>query len=99
MRDVPLEPGAEAHLVSVARAIEHIRSGDVFQVNVCTRLEAGFSGDPLELFCPAPIVSRRVTALSSVAPLVRGRELLARAVPEAPGRKVLSSPIKGTAQA
>ena len=44
-------PEPEAHLVSVSRAIEHIRSGDVFQVNVCTRFEADFGGDSLELFC------------------------------------------------
>ena len=43
-------PDVHSHLVAVSRAIEHIRSGDVFQVNVCTRLEAQFSGDPVELF-------------------------------------------------
>jgi para-aminobenzoate synthetase/4-amino-4-deoxychorismate lyase len=93
-----LRPEPETHLVSVARAIEHIRSGDVFQVNVCTRLEAGFSGDPLELFCAgadrlAPrygaFLGHRSFAVASFSP-----ELFLKRR----GREVLSSPIKGTAR-
>ena len=93
-----LRPGAEGHLVAVARAIEHIRSGDVFQVNVCTRLEGDFSGDPMEVFltgaarlAPAygAFLSHRSLSVASFSPelFLRRRE-----------REVLSSPIKGTAK-
>lgn len=91
-------PSAYEHLVAVARAIEHIRSGDVFQVNVCTRLEAEFSGDPVELFC------RGVEQLKSPygAFLAAGSFATASFSPELflrrDGRRVLSSPIKGTAR-
>ncbi|MGA2528161.1 MAG: aminodeoxychorismate synthase component I [Acidimicrobiales bacterium] len=90
-------PLADDHLVSVSRAIEHIGSGDVFQVNVCMRLEAEFSGDPIELFCQGAarleprygaFLAHPSSAVASFSP-----ELFLRRQ----GRKVLSSPIKGTA--
>jgi len=91
-------PESETHVVSVSRAIEHIRSGDVFQVNVCTRLEAGFSGDPVELFCAgADLLTPRFGAYlghPSVAVASFSPELFLRRR----GRAVLSSPIKGTAR-
>ena len=93
-----LRPAPETHLVSVSRAIEHIRSGDVFQVNVCTRLEARFSGDPLELFCAgADRLAPRYGAFlghPSLAVASFSPELFLKRT----GRKVLSSPIKGTAR-
>jgi para-aminobenzoate synthetase/4-amino-4-deoxychorismate lyase len=92
-----MSPGQDRHLASVSRAIEHIRSGDVFQVNVCTRLEAGFSGDPVELFCQgADRLAPRYGAFlghPSVAVASFSPELFLRQH----GRRVLSSPIKGTA--
>ena len=92
-----MSPSYDRHLASVSRAIEHIRSGDVFQVNVCTRLEAGFSGDPVELFCQgADRLAPRYGAFlghPSVAVASFSPELFLRQR----GRRVLSSPIKGTA--
>jgi para-aminobenzoate synthetase/4-amino-4-deoxychorismate lyase len=91
-------PEPQAHLVAVSRAIEHIRSGDVFQVNVCTRLEAGFSGDPVELFCTgADRLGPRYGAYlghPSLSVASFSPELFLRRR----GREVLSSPIKGTAR-
>ena len=91
-----LKPAPQAHLVSVSRAIEHIRSGDVFQVNVCARLETGFEGDPLELFCAgADRLAPRYGAFlrhGSMAVASFSPELFLRRT----GRTVLSSPIKGT---
>ena len=93
-----MNPGPDVHLVAVSRAIEHIRSGDVFQVNVCTRLEGAFSGDPVDLFCRgsdrlAPrygaFLSHESVAIASFSP-----ELFLKRQ----GRSVLSSPIKGTAR-
>jgi len=92
-----LSPSHDRHLVSISRAIEHIRSGDVFQVNVCTRLEAGFSGDPVELFCEgADRLAPRYGAFlghPSVAVASFSPELFLRCR----NGQVLSSPIKGTA--
>ncbi|MDT4938205.1 MAG: para-aminobenzoate synthetase / 4-amino-4-deoxychorismate lyase, partial [Pseudonocardiales bacterium] len=42
-------PAPAAHLAAVERAVEHIRAGDIYQVNVCTRLSAPFAGAPVDL--------------------------------------------------
>lgn len=46
-----LVPSPEEHARGVARAVEHVHAGDLFQVNLCARLESSFEGDPLDLFC------------------------------------------------
>src|ERR1700678_4420185 len=48
-----LTPGAAGHRAAVARAVEYIREGDIFQANICLRAEADFAGDPLDAFCQA----------------------------------------------
>ena len=48
-----LTPGAAGHQAAVARAVEYIRAGDIFQANICLRAEAEFDGDPLDAFCQA----------------------------------------------
>lgn len=91
-------PAPESHVLAVARAIEHIRSGDVYQVNVCTRLESEFSGDPAELFAVGATGLRprfgAYLGLGSSAVASFSPELFLRRQ----GRRVLSSPIKGTAK-
>ena len=93
-----MSPEPETHLRAVSRAIEHIRSGDVYQVNVCTRLQADFSGEPLELFCVgAEVLEPRFGAYlghPSFAVASFSPELFLRRR----GRHVLSSPVKGTAK-
>src|SRR5260221_7645479 len=49
--DFGLVPWAGEHRKAVRRAVELIQQGDIFQANICLRLEAGFRGDPLDLFC------------------------------------------------
>ena len=97
-RPFAARPGPDAHLVAVSRTIEHIRSGDIFQANICTRLEATFSGDPLELFCQG---ARRLAPRYG-AFLGHGSVSVASFSPELflrrQGRSVLSSPVKGTAR-
>lgn len=89
-------PTGEGHMAAVKRAGDHIRAGDVFQVNVCMRLEAPFTGDPLALFCrAAEVLTPRYGAffggtalsLASFSP-----ELFLRRR----GETVLTSPVKGT---
>lgn len=92
-----MTPGPEQHRRAVGRALEHIAAGDIFQVNLCARLEADFEGDPLDAFCAgverlqpayAAYVSSPEGALASFSP-----ELFLRRT----GDEVLTSPIKGTA--
>ncbi|WP_262847650.1 aminodeoxychorismate synthase component I [Mumia quercus] len=92
-------PGLEAHREAVRRAIAHIHAGDLFQANVCLRLESRLSGDPLEMFVAgvealgpayAAFVAGRTGTVVSLSP-----ELYVRRT----GDRVVSSPIKGTAPA
>ena len=92
-----MTPSPDEHRTSVARALEHIRAGDIFQVNLCARLDAPFEGDPLDLFCAgvealapayAAFVDAPEGAVASFSP-----ELFLRRT----GDEVLTSPIKGTA--
>lgn len=92
-----MTPTPDQHRAAVRRALDHIAAGDIFQVNLCARLEADFGGDPLDAFCAgverlspayAGFVSSPEGALASFSP-----ELFLRRT----GNEVLTSPIKGTA--
>jgi para-aminobenzoate synthetase / 4-amino-4-deoxychorismate lyase len=92
-----LIPGAAEHRSAVRRAVDYIWRGDIFQANICLRLEAEFDGDPLDAFCAAVTVLDppyaaflRPSAQAAVASL--SPELFLRRV----GRTVSSRPIKGT---
>jgi para-aminobenzoate synthetase / 4-amino-4-deoxychorismate lyase len=92
-----LIPGAAGHRSAVRRTVDYIRAGDVFQANICLRLEADFEGDPLDAFCaaatrldPPYAAFLRLSAGSAVASL--SPELFLRR----DGRTVSSRPIKGT---
>jgi len=90
-------PAPKRHRSVVASTLDHIGAGDIFQANLCTRLEAVFDGDPLDAFCAGvdalhPRFAAYVTtpdgAIASLSP-----ELFLRRT----GREVRTSPIKGTA--
>ena len=92
-----MTPGPDGHRAAIAAVLEHVAAGDVFQANLCARLEASFDGDPLDVFCAgaerlrpayAAFVDSPEGALVSFSP-----ELFLRRT----GHEVLSSPIKGTA--
>jgi para-aminobenzoate synthetase / 4-amino-4-deoxychorismate lyase len=94
--DFRLTPSAEEHRAAVRQAVRYIRRGDIFQANICLRLDAPFDGDPLDAFCravtrldPPYAAFLRVPggALASLSP-----ELFLRRT----GRSVQSQPIKGT---
>lgn len=93
------DASAAEHAAAVTAALGHIRDGDIFQANICRGLEAGFEGDPVDLFCAgherlaprfAAFLRLPGGAVASLSP-----ELFLRRT----GRAVLSSPIKGTAPA
>jgi para-aminobenzoate synthetase/4-amino-4-deoxychorismate lyase len=86
----------QRHLSAVERAVELIRAGELYQVNVCTRLAASFDGSAANLFADACASLRPVfgafvegdgRTLVSMSP-----ELFLRRR----GRQVRTAPIKGT---
>jgi para-aminobenzoate synthetase/4-amino-4-deoxychorismate lyase len=92
-----MTPGPDGHRAALARVLEHIAAGDLFQANLCVRLEADLEGDALDLFCAgaarlrpayAAFVASPEGALASYSP-----ELFLRRT----GDEVLTSPVKGTA--
>ena len=91
-----LTPSAAEHRAAVRQAVSYIRRGDIFQANICLRLEAEFDGDPLDAFCQAvtrldpPYAAFLRTPDGAVASL--SPELFLRRT----GTDVCSRPIKGT---
>jgi para-aminobenzoate synthetase/4-amino-4-deoxychorismate lyase len=83
--------------VAVAEAVERIAAGEVFQANICLRLQAGLDDAPLDLW------RRGVAAVDpAYAAFVGGDErAVASLSPELflrrRGREVRTEPIKGTA--
>jgi para-aminobenzoate synthetase/4-amino-4-deoxychorismate lyase len=86
------------HRGAVAECRERIAAGEIFQANICMRLESSFDGDPAQLFCSlaeafapakAAFVSGPWGAVASMSP-----ELFLRRE----GRRVWTEPIKGTSR-
>ena len=84
--------GPAGHVEAVADCVHRIETGELYQANLCTRLEARFDGDPLALFARAlPQAAPRFGAfLDGVVSLSPERFLRRQ------GRKVWTEPIKGT---
>ena len=91
-----ITPSPEEHMAAVARAIEHIRAGDIFQANVCARLEAAFEGSALDAFCAG--IAQLTPAYAAF--LDTGDRQVASFSPELflrrTGSDVRTAPIKGT---
>jgi anthranilate synthase/aminodeoxychorismate synthase-like glutamine amidotransferase len=90
-------PGVTEHRCAISRVLSHIHAGDIFQANLCVRLDAVFEGDPLDAFLAgveklmpayAAFVRTDTGAVASLSPEL----FLERA-----GRSVRTAPIKGTA--
>ena len=93
----PAPPGGAGHMTAIDECRERIAAGEIFQANLCLRLEAKWKGDPLDLFARtastleprhAGLVAGPWGAVCSLSP-----ELFLRRR----GREVMSEPIKGTA--
>lgn len=89
-------PSIPEHLAAVEQAIELIRAGELYQVNICTRMGAPFEGTPAALFADAAarlrpayaaFVDAGDFAVASLSP-----ELFLRRR----GDLATTSPIKGT---
>ena len=86
---------ADAHLAAVERAVELIRAGELYQVNVCTRLVSEFAGSGAELFAAtaAALDPRFGAYLGGATEVI---SLSPELFVQRRGREVLSAPIKGT---
>jgi para-aminobenzoate synthetase/4-amino-4-deoxychorismate lyase len=93
----PAAPGAAGQVAAVAACRERIAAGEIFQANLCLRLDSRFEGNPADLFARttrelgprhAAFAAGPWGAVCSLSP-----ELFLRRR----GREVLSEPIKGTA--
>ena len=87
----------EGYLDAVARVIEYIFAGDIFQANLSQRLEAPLAGTPLDLYRRL----RRRNPAPFAAFLDCGDVVIASSSPERflrvhDGRQVETRPIKGT---
>jgi para-aminobenzoate synthetase / 4-amino-4-deoxychorismate lyase len=84
------------HLQAVERAVEAIRAGEIYQVNVCTRLGASFGGSAAGVF--ADVVEQLQPAFGAF--VEAGDQAVVSMSPELflrrRGREVRTSPIKGT---
>jgi para-aminobenzoate synthetase / 4-amino-4-deoxychorismate lyase len=84
--------GSAGHLAAVADCRRRIAAGELFQANVCARLQAEIDGDVLDLFARAlPRARPRFGALVDGAVSLSPERFLRRC-----GRRVQSEPIKGT---
>src|SRR5215472_8229890 len=94
--DFLLVPSAAEHKAAVGRAVEYIWRGDIFQANICLRLEAGFEGDPLDAFCQAVGVLRPPYAAFARVPGGAVASLSPELFLRRAGRAVVTGPVKGT---
>ena len=95
----PSVPAASEHEAAIQKALDHIRRGDIYQVNLARRWRAKFEGEPLALFLamrdasPVPLGFYFSTPHGAIAS--RSMEtFLQWAGPET--RTLISRPIKGT---
>jgi len=89
-------PSAAGHAAAVEACVERIVHGDLFQANLCQRLEGRLEGDALDLFVRAWRALRPAKAAYVQGPWGVVSSLSPELYLERRGRRVLSSPIKGT---
>jgi para-aminobenzoate synthetase/4-amino-4-deoxychorismate lyase len=89
-------PGSAGHELAVAACRTRIHAGDLFQANVCVRLESRFAGAPVDLFAAAVAKLRPDRAAFLAGPWGAVASLSPELFLERAGRRVRSAPIKGT---
>jgi para-aminobenzoate synthetase/4-amino-4-deoxychorismate lyase len=94
-----LIPGGHGHAALVAACRERIHAGDLFQANVCARLDGELDGSALELFAHAAEALEPDRAAYLEGPWGAVASLSPELFLERHGRRVRTAPIKGTATA
>jgi para-aminobenzoate synthetase / 4-amino-4-deoxychorismate lyase len=90
-------PGAAGQLAAVAACRERIAAGEIFQANLCLRLDSRFEGNPADLFARATRELGPRHAAFAAGPWGAVCSLSPELFLRRRGREVLSEPIKGTA--
>ena len=89
-------PGPAGHALAVEACRRRIHAGDLFQANICIRLESRLDGDPLDLFATAVGALRPDRAAFFAGPDGALASLSPELFLERHGRGIRSAPIKGT---
>ncbi len=89
-------PGPAGHELAVAACRRRIHAGDLFQANVCARLESRLRGAAIDLFVTAAAALRPDRAAFLSGPWGAIASLSPELFLERRGRRVRSAPIKGT---
>jgi para-aminobenzoate synthetase/4-amino-4-deoxychorismate lyase len=82
----------------VRRCVERIAAGEIFQANLCLRLETAWDGDVAELYLQAAAALRPAYGACFVAPWGGIASLSPELFLRRAGRAVVTGPIKGTAE-
>jgi len=90
-------PGAAGHVAAVAECVERIAAGEIFQANLCLRLDARYDGDVADLFAHALPRLQPAYAACFVTPWGGIASLSPELFLRRRGRVVTTGPIKGTA--
>ncbi len=90
-------PGADGHTAAVRDCVERIAAGEIFQANLCVRLEAAWQGSVADLFATAAPRLRPGYGACFVTPWGGIASLSPELFLRRRGRVVTTGPIKGTA--
>ncbi len=89
-------PSPAGHARAVDACVERIAAGDLFQANLCTRLDGRLEGDALDLFATAAAALPTDRAAFVAGPWGTVASLSPELFLARRGRDVRSEPIKGT---
>ncbi|HTE58944.1 MAG TPA: chorismate-binding protein, partial [Solirubrobacteraceae bacterium] len=95
-RDWRWMPSPAGHAAAVEACRERIRAGDLFQANLCMRLEGRLDGDAFDLFVTAAAALPTDRAAFVAGPWGTVASLSPELFLTRTGRTVRSAPIKGT---
>jgi para-aminobenzoate synthetase/4-amino-4-deoxychorismate lyase len=91
-------PGAAGHTWAVRECVERIAAGEIFQANLCLRLETAWDGDVAQLYARAAAELRPAYGACFVTPWGGIASLSPELFLHRRGREVVTGPIKGTAE-
>ena len=89
--------GGAGHVAAVADCVERIAAGEIFQANLCLRLDAAWEGDVAQLFATARTQLQPAYSACFVTPWGGIASLSPELFLRREGRAVTTGPIKGTA--
>ncbi len=91
-------PGAAGHTWAVRECVERIAAGEIYQANLCLRLETAWDGDVAQLYARAAAALQPAYGACFVTPWGGIASLSPELFLRRRGREVVTGPIKGTAE-